>query len=148
MSRLRSILALILVLITTFLVSCSSAPTAKIPDTYTSEKISQLQVYIEPIDAARQKLATLQKLIADKNWVDVDTFIHGPLGQLRKDMLGLSRNLLVKDQKQAANLAKTVFGHFERLGAAAKDRNATAAVSHFRDAVEDFDAFLNLIPKA
>ena len=63
-------------------------------------------------------------------------------------MLGLSRNLLVKDQKQAANLAKTVFGHFERLDAAAKDRNSAAAVSHFRDAVEDFDAFLNLIPKA
>jgi photosystem II protein PsbQ len=148
MPRLRSILSLVLVLITTLLVSCGSPQASKIPTTYTAQKIEQLQVYVQPIEAAREKMATLQALISDKNWVDVDTFIHGPLGQLRKDMLGLSRNLLVKDQKRAADLAKEVFGHLERLDGAAKDRNASAAVANFRSALDDFDAFLSLIPKA
>lgn len=148
MPRLRSILALMLVLVTTLLVGCGSPQASKIPTTYTAEKIEQLQVYIQPIETAREKMATLKELIAAKNWVDVDTFIHGPIGQLRKDMLSLSRNLLVKDQKRAADLAKNVFGHLERIDAAAKDRSAALAEANFRNALEDFDAFLDLIPKA
>ena len=147
MSRLRSLLSLVLVLVATGLVSCSS-PQVEIPTTYSPEKIAQLQVYVTPIAAARERMETLQGLIADQNWVDTQTYIHGPLGQLRQDMLGLSRSLLPKDQDKAAALAKEVFGHLERLDAAAKDKSSSQAKAQFQGAIADFDSFLDLIPQA
>jgi photosystem II protein PsbQ len=148
MPRFRSILALVLVLITTFLVSCGGSPATKIPLTYTPEKIEQLQVFVTPINEAREQMSTVADLIAKKNWVDTRTYIHGPLGQLRKNMLDLSRSLLPADQKKAADLAKNVFGHFERIDAAAKDKNAELAYTQFQEALKDFDSFLKLIPTA
>jgi len=137
---------MVLILVTTFLVSCSSPSQAKIPTVYTPEKIAQLEPYRAPIATARAKMATLQDLIASKNWVDTRTFIHGPLGELRQDMAIVSRKLLVKDQKPAQELAKELFGHFERIDAAAKDRDSAAAQAQYAEAIKDFDAFLNLIP--
>lgn len=148
MLRFRSILTLVLVLITTFLVSCGGSPEVKVPPTYTPEKIEQLQVYITPITEAREKMAIVADLIAKKNWVDTRTYIHGPLGGLRLQMLNLSRSLLPKDQEKAADLAKEVFGHFERIDAAAKDKNADLAYTQFKEALKDFDSFLNLLPTA
>jgi photosystem II protein PsbQ len=145
MPRLRSILSIILVLVTTFLVSCSG-PQATIPTTYSPAKIEQLQVYVQPIQEFRDRMSVLEDLIASKNWVDTRTYIHGPLGQLRQSMLGLSRSLLPKDQDKAAQLAKNLFVHFERIDAAAKEKDSSLAVAQYQDALEDFDAFLNLIP--
>ncbi len=145
MPRIRSILSLILVLVTTFLVSCGT-PEASIPTTYSPQKIEQLQVYVQPIEAARQQMSELAELIQSKNWVDTRTFIHGPLGSLRQNMTGLSRSLLPKDQDQARQLAKNLFVHFERIDAAAKDRDSLAAVNQYQEALRDFDAFLKIIP--
>lgn len=148
MSRLRSLLSLILVLLTTVLVSCSG-PQVETPTTYNPEKIAQLQVYVTPIATAREGMEkTLQGFIADQNWVDTQTYIHGPLGQLRREMLGLSRSLLPKDQDKAQALAKEVFGHLEQLDLAAKDRNLSQAKTQYQEAIADFDAFLSLLPQA
>ncbi len=144
----RSLLSLVLVLVTTVLVSCSSPTQAKVPTVYTPEKIASLQVYVEPIETARAKMDTLKQLIQSGNWVDTRTFIHGPLGELRQDMTIFSRKLLPKDQEIAQNLAKELFGHFERIDAAAKDRNTSLAQSQYIDALTDFDAFLGLVPRA
>ncbi len=146
MLRFRSFISLILVLATTFLVSCSG-PQAVIPTTYSPEKIAELQVYVQPIEEARQKLEVLKGLISDQNWVDTRTWIHGPLGKLRQEMLGLSRSLLPKDQNEATRLAREVFGHLERLDAAAQDRSLSAAGVQYASALQDFDAFLKLIPQ-
>jgi photosystem II protein PsbQ len=146
MPRLRSFISLILVLVTTFLVSCSN-PEVAIPSTYSPEKIAELQVYVQPIEAAREKLEILKGLISDQNWVDTITWIHGPLGKLRQEMLGLSRSLLPKDQAEATRLAREVFGHLERLDASAKERSLSAAGVQYAEAVKDFNAFLDLIPQ-
>jgi photosystem II protein PsbQ len=148
MPRFRSILSILLVLVTTLLVSCGSPQSAKIPTTYSPEKIAELQVFAAPIAEAREKMSTLKEFISEENWTDTRTFIHGPLGLLRQQMLGLSRSLLPKDQKRAVALSKELFGDFERIDTAAKERNAYQAQTQYREAVEDFDAFLNLVPKA
>jgi photosystem II protein PsbQ len=147
MPRFRSILSILLVLITTLLVSCGGPESAKIPTTYSAAKIAELQVFTVPIQEAREKMSTLKEFIAEENWTDTRTFIHGPLGLLRQEMTGLSRSLLPKDQKPAANLAKELFNDFERIDAAAKDRNAYQAQAQYRQAINDFDTFLDLIPK-
>jgi photosystem II protein PsbQ len=147
MKRLRSILPLILVLITTFIVSCSS-PVTVAPPTYTPEKIAQLEQLLTPIQEARESLTTLQGFIEQQEWIDTDTFIHGPLGRLRQDMRNASLSLLPKDEPKATELAKEVFSHIERLDVAAKARNSRAAEDQYLEAIKDFDAFLNLFPSA
>lgn len=143
---LRPLLCLILVLTTTLLVSCGSATQAKIPTVYTPEKIAQLQEYRAPIAKAREQMSTLEDLINAENWVDTRTFIHGPLGELRQDMAIVARKLLPKDQKPAQEIARNLFGHFERIDAAAKERNSVSAKNEFSEAIKDFDAYLNLVP--
>jgi photosystem II protein PsbQ len=148
MLRFRSLLSLILVLVTTLLVSCGGPSATIAPPTYTAEKIEQLQSLAAPIEVAREKMSDLQSLIEKENWVDTVTFIHGPLGLLRQQMSYLSGSLLPKDQPKAQQLAKEVFRHFEQLDVAAKARNYGEVVSQYREALKDFDAFLSLIPKA
>lgn len=148
MKIFRPFLSVFLVLLTTLLVSCSSPTKAKIPTVYTPEKIEQLKTYISPIADARNKMAELNELINEQNWVDTRTFIHGPLGELRQNMAILSRKLLVKDQKVSQDLSKELFSHFERIDAAAKDRNLNVAKAQYSEALKDFDAYLNLVPQS
>jgi photosystem II protein PsbQ len=135
-----------LVLVTTLLVSCSSPTKAKIPTVYSPEQIAQLQQFRDPIAEARATMDTLQGLIKDENWVDTRTLIHGPLGGLRQDMAIVSKKLLQKDQKAAINLAKELFNDFDRIDEAAKTRNSAGARAAYSRAVEDFDAYLDLVP--
>lgn len=147
MSRLRAILSLILVGLTTFLVSCGS-PEVVIPPTYTPQKIEQLQVFVTPLEAFREKFTTLEGFIRDRDWTNTRTYIHGPLGLLRQTTTALTRSLLPKDQPQATELVQDLFGHLEKIDFAASTKNADLAQLQYKKAVEAFDGFLNLIPKA
>lgn len=148
MKLLRPIFCLTLALITTLLVSCSSPAKAKIPTTYSPEKIAQIQEYREPIVKAREQMNTLEKLIEEENWMDVMTFIHGPLGELRQNMAITSRKLLPKDQKVALSTAKRLFVHLEKLDLAAKERNLEVAKNEFKEALKEFDAYLQIVPSS
>ncbi|WP_017305188.1 photosystem II protein PsbQ [Spirulina subsalsa] len=145
MKQLRSILALLLVLMTSFLVACGSG-VAKAPPTYTPEKVAEIATYLAPVKAARERMPELGKLIEKKEWNDVDSFIHGPLGDLRASTSAVTRALLTKDQPPAADTAKELFAHFERIDEAAQGRAYKLAVDEYKGAVGDFDAFINLIP--
>ena len=147
MKIFRNLISVVLILVTTLLVSCGSPKQAKVPTVYSPEKIAQLQVFAEPIEKTREQLSDLKDLIKSEDWVDTRNLIHGPFGNLRQDMRILSAKLLPKDQGQAEKLAKEIFGHLERIDAAAKDKNATVAQNQYVEVVKDFDAFLNLIPQ-
>lgn len=145
--RYRSILAGILALLTVFVVSCGS-PTATKPPTYTTAQIEQIQKYVPKIIEMRDRMSELPSLLKDRNWVDVISLIHGPLGTLRQDMAYLTRNLLPNEQPAARKAAKDVFEHFEGIDKAAQENNYELAVQNFRDALKDLDAFVQLIPKS
>ena len=145
MKIFRSILSLILVLVTTLLVSCGS-PSASAPPTYTAEKLQQIKTYRIPVDIAQNRLSELGKFISEEDWVDTQTFIHGPLGLIRRDMTYLSNALLPEDKEQAKDLAKGIFKHLEEIDAAAKDDNYQTAIDRYKEVVSDFDVYLELIP--
>ncbi|MGF1540788.1 MAG: photosystem II protein PsbQ [Pleurocapsa sp.] len=147
MKIFRSILPLILVLVTTLLVSCGS-PTASAPPTYTPEKLQKIETYRIPVDIAQQRLSKLGKLIDEEDWVDTESFIHGPLGLIRRDMTYLSNALLPEDQTKATELAKDIFRHFEDIDMAAKNNDYQAAIREYKEVVSDFDLYLQLIPNA
>ena len=146
MRLFRPLLSVMLVLVTTLLVSCSSPNKAKIPTVYSPEKIAQLQQFREPIAEARDNMDTLRELIQKENWVDTRTFIHGPLGELRQDMSIISKKLLQKDQKPSRDLARELFMDFDKIDSAAKDRDPVSARNAYARAIADFDAYLDLVP--
>jgi photosystem II protein PsbQ len=145
MKIFRSILSLVLICVTTLLVSCSG-PTASAPPTYTSAKLQQIQTYRIPIDVAREKMNDLGRLISQKEWVDTGSIIHGPLGLLRRDMRYLADSLLPGEKERANDVAKEIFQHLEAIDAAAKDKNYAVAIGEYKEAVSDFDAFVELLP--
>jgi photosystem II protein PsbQ len=146
MRSYRSILALILALVTTFLVSCGS-PTAKKPPTYTAEQIAQIQQLASTVAALRDKMPILEDKIQNKNWTDVGTYIHGPLGDLRRNVSYTVRELLPQDQKAASAAAKDLFSRLETIDIASTKGNYQVAVQNYQAALKDFDDFFRLIPK-
>jgi photosystem II protein PsbQ len=147
MSRQRSILALILAVFATFAISFSSFAATPKAATYTPAQIEQIQKYVPKITEFRGRMDELQTLIQKRNWIDTRTFIHGPLGQLRQDMAYVTRYLLPKDQPAARKAAKDVFGHLETIDKAAEANSYEVASQNYREALKDFDAFLQLLPQ-
>jgi photosystem II protein PsbQ len=147
MTRPRSIFALMMAFLMAFLVSCSSVE-AKVPTTYTTAQIQQIQRYVPTLTELRSRMDKLGTLIQQRNWVDTRTYIHGPLGDLRNTMKTVSASLLPKSQQQAVDLTKSLFGDLVNIDLAAKDLDYAKVTASYQKAVNDFDSFLQLIPKA
>ena len=145
MKGFRSILAMILAMMTAFLVSCSS-PTATKPPTYTPEQIARIEQFASQLTELRDKMSILETDILTGNWVDAGSFIHGPLGELRRKMSYLSRELLPNDQKAAIAATKDLFSRLENIDVASSEGNSKQALNNYRAALRDFDEFLELIP--
>jgi len=147
MTRPRSIFALMMAFLMAFLVSCSSVE-AKVPTTYTAGQIQQIQRYVPTLTEFRSRMDKLGTLIQQRNWVDTRTYIHGPLGDLRNTMKTVSASLLPKSQQQAVDLTKSLFTELVNIDLAAKDLDYAKVTASYQKAVNDFDTFLQLIPKA
>lgn len=147
MLNFRSILSLLLVLVTTVLVSCGSPNTAQVPPTYTPELVSQLQRYATPVENMVDRLPELGKHIQRRDWINVETFIHGPLGELRHDLSYIARNLLPEDQKGAKEMADDIAAHFERIDAAAKEGTYSVALENYNEVLVDLKTFLSQLPE-
>ncbi len=147
MKRYRAVVGVLLAAIATFLVSCGSGPTAEAP-TYTPEKIAQLQTYVGRIESNRVRLPELENYIEKDNWVNVDNFTHGPLGQLRSELMRLSNQLLPADQGKAETLSGDILGHLQKLDEASSKRDYAGAIAQYREFVGDYDALLSIVPEA
>lgn len=146
MKIFRPILSLILILATTILVSCGS-PTASAPPTYTPEKLQKIKTYRIPLDVARQRIPELGQYIDKEDWVNADTFLHGPLGLIRRDLTYLSKALLPDEQEPALEMAKDIFNHIQNIDTAVDEKNYKAAISQYKEMVSDLDVYSSLIPK-
>lgn len=146
MAWFRPVLGVILAAIATLVVGCGGGTKASAPDTYTPEVLAQVQIFTPSVVALRERFPELEGYIQAKSWVDIGTFIHGPLGELRSRMNLLARTLLPGDDTKAQDLAKEVFRDLVRLDTAASDNNQVAAGKEYRNALDDFDAYLQLIP--
>jgi len=145
MFKKRSIVAWMMALLVAFLASCGS-PTP--PPTYSDAQLEKIEQYTSGIEALRDRMDELQSLIQKEEWVNVDTFIHGPLGDLRSKTSYLTQVLLLpKDKMPVLDAAKAVFEDLEDIDVAAEEANQKQALSEYKKAVSDFDTFLGLVPK-
>ena len=145
MKIFRSIFSLLLVLVATVLVSCGG-PEAAAPPTYTPDKLETIKTYRIPVDVARDNISKLGELIQEEDWVNTRSYIHGPLGFLRRDFRYLSDALLPDDAKKAKEISEDIFARLENLDAAAKDKDYKTVAEEYRKTVTDFDEYINLIP--
>lgn len=141
----RSILACLMALLMTFLASCGEpAP----PPTYSDADLQNIDQYKAGLVELRDRMGELQDFIQEEDWVNVGTFIHGPLGELRYKTNYLTQSLLLPDDREPVlDAAKDLFLQLETLDAAATEGDYKVAVKESAEAIRDFDAFLDLIPK-
>ncbi len=146
MKRYRSVLSLMLAAIAVFLVSCGGAPAAKGP-LYSPTQLAQIQKYSVDVENLRARMLDIPPLVQQGQWTDVQSYIHGPLGELRTKMSNLARMLEPKQARPAAlATAKAVFGHLNQIDEATITNDSRKAFLNYNEALKDFDAFLNLIP--
>ena len=145
MKNYRSILALFLALVTTFLVSCSG-PKAALP-TYTSDQLAKIEQLTTYVTALRDKMPILEEKIQNRNWTDIGTYIHGPMGELRRNVSYLTRELLPTDQKAANVAAKNLFNSLEQIDVAATKAKYDVATQSYQEALKDFETFLRTVPQ-
>jgi photosystem II protein PsbQ len=143
--RFRSILGVLLAAIAVFMVSCGGSNVSQ-PTTYSSDQLAQLEIYTPRVTELRDRFPELEDYIQTKDWVDIGSFIHGPMGELRARLGRVAGRLLPQDAAKAKALADDLAVHLERLDAAAQDYNQIEAGKQYREALDDFDAFLSLIP--
>ncbi len=146
MRRYKAVVGILLAAIATFLVSCGGGPEAVAP-TYTPEKIAQLTNYVSRLESSRNRFPELLNYIEKDNWVNVDNFTHGPLGQLRSELSRLSSQLLSEDQPKAKALSEEILGHLQNLDEASQERNYGEALTQYREFVGDFEALLSIVPE-
>lgn len=146
MKPLRSVLALVLALLATFMVACSSPPSP--PPTYTSAQLEIIQRHSNSIVTQRDRLTQdFPGLIQKRDWTFIRNLIHGPLGTLGPDTNYIITNLLSKDVKAVKEAAKLISSDLARLDQGAKDANYDAVVRSYGQTVADINAFLELVPK-
>ncbi|MDB9315037.1 photosystem II protein PsbQ [Spirulina sp. CS-785/01] len=145
MNRLRAILPILLVLVMTLVTACGGN-VAQEPPTYTPEKITEIQQVLKPVKQVRERMPELKEYIDEKDWNDVDSFIHGPLGGIRQSLGYVNRTLLEDDQPPAKETAERLFKDLERIDSAADAEVYADAVRYYNRAVEDLDQYLDLIP--
>lgn len=149
MLRHRSFLSLILVVLATFLIGCSSPSTATVPPTYSSTQIQQIQQYVPDIQSLRDRASReIPSLVQRKDWIDVGNFVHGPLGELRLTMNYMTRNLLPQDQSKAKQITRNFFNNLVGVDQAAQQGDAKKVLLNAREAIADIDNFLQLLPQA
>ncbi len=143
----RSILSLILVLLTTFLISCGNPSVATAPPSYTSAQLVKIQEYVPDIQVVRDRSEELKNLIQSREWIKVGNFIHGPMTEARLNMTYVIPNLVPQDQPKGRQITKDLLGHLVKIDQAATVGNTSLALSNYKDAFTDVDKFLQLIPE-
>ncbi len=147
MSLFRPLISLILVLISVFVVSCSDAAQTKAP-TYSAAQLVQIQTTTKNVTALTDRLPELAAMIQKRDWNNVKSFIHGPLGDIRILMSSLSRELLPGTKEQALAISKEIFVHFNKIDEAADNNDYPGAIRNYGEAMKDIATLFNLTPKA
>jgi photosystem II protein PsbQ len=147
MSLFRPLISLILVFISVFVVSCSDASQAKAP-TYSATQLVRIQTTTKNVTALTDRLPELSAMIQKRDWNNVKSFIHGPLGDIRVLMSGLSRELLPGTKEKALKVSKEIFVHLNKIDEAAGNNDYPGAIRNYGEAIKDITTLFDLTPKA
>lgn len=126
--------------------NAAMAAKASPADNFSDSQIAQIRKARNQIAAAQDRLGELGDYINARDWTYTANFIHGPLGDLRREAATINRNLPVKAQSEARKQAKELMSLVERIDAASKDKNGSQAARAFAKLEDSFAGFLSLVP--
>ncbi len=147
MSLFRPLISILLVFISVFVVSCGDGSQAKAP-TYSAAQLAQIQTTTKNVTALTERLPELAAMIEKRDWNNVKSFIHGPLGDIRILMSALSKELLPGTKEKALATSKEIFGHFNKIDEAAGNNDYPGAIRNYGEAIKDITTLFSLTPKA
>lgn len=146
MVRLRAAFAVFLAIIATVLVSCGGSVQTPEPPTYSADQIERIQYFESDLIEMRDRLEEIPRLVQTRQFGDIGSLLHGPLGELRAKMSGLIRNLLPNEQVKARQLSKEVFDQLISIDEAVAVGDSTGVLNSYDAAARSLDQFLQLIP--
>lgn len=147
MSLFRPLISILLVFISVFVVSCGDGSQAKAP-TYSAAQLAQIQTTTKNVAALTDRLPELSAMIQKRDWNNVKSFIHGPLGDIRILMSALSKQLLPGTKEKALATSKEVFVHLNKIDEAAGNNDFPNASRNYEEAIKDITTLFSLAPKA
>jgi photosystem II protein PsbQ len=147
MSLFRPLISIVLVFISVFVVSCGDGSQAKAP-TYSAAQLAQIQTTTKNVTALTDRLPELSAMIQKRDWNNVKSFIHGPLGDIRILMSALSKELLPGTKEKALATSKEIFVHFNKIDEAAGNNDYPNAIRNYGEAIKDITTLFSLTPKA
>ncbi|MEM6500418.1 MAG: hypothetical protein AAF685_01110 [Cyanobacteria bacterium P01_C01_bin.89] len=147
MIRVRAWLMVLIGAIATVVVGCSSADSAA-EAAKAAAQAANLEIYVPAVVELRDRFPEVEPAFAKKKWRDIQTFVHGPLGELRERMARVSRNLPKDQQKLAAKATGDLFESLLAMDEAAGRFNYVDAEKEYEKAIVALDAFLDLVPSS
>lgn len=103
-------------------------------------------IYAARLQQLSDRLEVLGNYVEQNRYVDVRTYIHGPLGEIRRDIAYLARGLGGEARQQAKTLGKAIADDLVKLDFAAKDFNAEQTAETYKQVKTDFNKLLQLLP--
>ena len=111
----------------------------------TGAKAAALAASAEKLQVLSDRFDRLEKFVYAQKWNDIITYIHGPFGEIRRELRLIASQLSKTEKETATSLANNLFKNFVILDNAAKDRDAIAAENAFKNALQDFESIVDLV---
>ncbi len=96
----------------------------------------------------RDRLASFQPLIEKRQWSEVHQAIPDLLSDLRQKMSAVTDQLELQDRLLVRAIETEVLIHLEKIDEADEVSDDREAEVNYQQALQDFDAFLQLVPEA
>lgn len=146
MRQYRAVVSLFIAAIAVLLVSCGGPTNVAKGPVYSPEQLAQIEKYTESVQEMRDRMLGIPPLVQQQRWTDVQSYIHGPLGEMRVRMSRLARSLEPKIQPQAVQAAKEVFEHLNLIDEATLTNDNRKALLNYNLALKDFETFFSYLP--
>jgi photosystem II protein PsbQ len=104
-----------------------------------------LSANISKLETLRDRFDRLEKFVYSQNWNDIITYIHGPLGEIRRDLRMLTIGLEKTKKEAVTNAATNLFKNLVKMDTAAKERNSTVVETAFKNSLKELESIIDLV---
>jgi photosystem II protein PsbQ len=95
------------------------------------------------LDALVAKIDRLENYVYDNNWQEIRTYIRGPLGEVRREIALLQRELNGKQRSALKMASSQFFNDLIALDFAALDQNSDRTEAAFKTLRNDLNKMLD-----
>lgn len=113
---------------------------------YSKSQQNKIDKAAKDVKSLRDRLEAFQPAIKKQEWAKVHQDVAELLPDLKQKMKSVTDELELSDRILARAVSTEVFIHLEKIDEADEIYDYQAAETNYLQALQDFDAFLNLVP--